>query len=201
MQKIFGLFSDSAKELKKTRTLVTAALLIAINITLDVLNIRVQLTPELRIGFGFLCNASIGFLFGPVVAMLGGVATDVMGYLVNTGGGAYFPGYTLTAVVAGLFWGVVLYKKPVKVWRCAVAKGCINLFCNVGLNTVWLSMMYGNSMAVLLPPRAIKNLAMLVPEVVVLFVLLSLVDRIYFGRKRPAPAQPGQQPDTPKDEK
>ncbi len=92
MQGIFGVFSDSAKELKKTKTIATTALLIAINITLDLLNIRVQLTPEIRIGFGFLCNAAVGFLFGPVVAMLGGVATDVMGYLVNTGGGAYFPG-------------------------------------------------------------------------------------------------------------
>ncbi len=180
MQKFFGIFSESAKELKKTKTLATAALLIAINITLDVLNIRVQLTPEIRIGFGFLCNATIGFLFGPVVAMLGGVATDVMGYLVNTGGGAYFPGYSVTALAAGLFWGLLLYKRPVKLWRCAVAKGCINLFCNIGLNTLWTSMLYGKSIAVLLPGRVIKNLLMLAPEVAALFFFLTFVAKVYF---------------------
>lgn len=180
MQNFFSIFSDSAKELKKTKTLATAALLIAINITLDVLNIRVQLTPEIRIGFGFLCNATIGYLFGPVVAMLGGVATDVLGYLVNTGGGAYFPGYSVTAVVAGVFWGALLYKKPVKLWRCAAAKACINLFCNIGLNTLWSAMLYGKSFAVLLPGRALKNLLMLVPEVAALFFFLTFVNRVYY---------------------
>ncbi len=96
------------------RALAVTAVLIAINITLDLLNIRIQLTPQLRIGFGFLTSAMVGMLFGPVVAMTAGAATDLLGWLVNNGGGAYFPGFTLTAVLAGLIWGVALYKN-----RCA----------------------------------------------------------------------------------
>ena len=42
-------------------------------------------------------------LFGPVVGMMAGVCTDVLGYFAgNLSMGAYFPGYTLTAVVGGL---------------------------------------------------------------------------------------------------
>ncbi|MEG0912950.1 MAG: folate family ECF transporter S component [Oscillospiraceae bacterium] len=178
MLKIKETFILSAGELKHTKTIATAALLIAVNITLDVLNIRVQISPDVRIGFGFLCNAAIGMLFGPAVAMLAGAATDVMGYLVNTGGGAYFPGYTLTAIVAGVFWGFWLYKKPVKLWRTAAAKACINIFCNIGLNTIWTAILLGNSIMVILPVRIAKNLILLPFEVVLLFTILSFVQKI-----------------------
>ena len=110
MSKILKLFQSSARELQTPRCLALTALFIALNVMLDLMNLRIQLTPSLRIGFGFLCNASIGMLFGPVVGMAAGFCTDVLGYLVNQGGGFYFPGYTLTAVAGGLSWGLWLYR-------------------------------------------------------------------------------------------
>ena len=106
MSKKQNIFVRSLHELKSTRCIAVTALLIAINITLDLLGLTIKLPPNLRIGFGFLCNAAIGMLFGPVVGMMAGVCTDVLGYFAgNLSMGAYFPGYTLTAVVGGLIWG------------------------------------------------------------------------------------------------
>ena len=106
MSKTPNIFVRSLRELRSTRCLAVTALLIAINVTLDLLGLSIKLPPNLRIGFGFLCNASIGMLFGPVVGMMAGVCTDVLGYFAgNLSMGAYFPGYTLTAVVGGLIWG------------------------------------------------------------------------------------------------
>lgn len=103
MSKKQNIFVRSLHELKSTRCIAVTALLIAINITLDLLGLTIKLPPNLRIGFGFLCNAAIGMLFGPVVGMMAGVCTDVLGYFAgNLSMGAYFPGYTLTAVVGGL---------------------------------------------------------------------------------------------------
>ena len=103
MSKTPNIFVRSLRELRSTRCLAVTALLIAINVTLDLLGLSIKLPPNLRIGFGFLCNASIGMLFGPVVGMMAGVCTDVLGYFAgNLSMGAYFPGYTLTAVVGGL---------------------------------------------------------------------------------------------------
>ncbi|WP_455560085.1 ECF transporter S component, partial [Agathobaculum hominis] len=105
------------------------ALLTAINITLDLRGQTIKLPPNLRIGVGFLCNAAIGMLFGPVVGMMAGVCTDVLGYFAgNLSMGAYFPGYTLTAVVGGLIWGLWLYPRKITVWRAIGAKACINVF-------------------------------------------------------------------------
>lgn len=72
--------------------------------------------------------------------MMAGVCTDVLGYFAgNLSMGAYFPGYTLTAVVGGLIWGLWLYPRKITVWRAIGAKTCINLFCNICLNTLWLT--------------------------------------------------------------
>ena len=73
MSKTPNIFVRSLRELRSTRCLAVTALLIAINVTLDLLGLSIKLPPNLRIGFGFLCNASIGMLFGPVVGMMAGV--------------------------------------------------------------------------------------------------------------------------------
>ena len=155
MSKTPNIFVRSLRELRSTRCLAVTALLIAINVTLDLLGLSIKLPPNLRIGFGFLCNASIGMLFGPVVGMMAGVCTDVLGYFAgNLSMGAYFPGYTLTAVVGGLIWGLWLYPRKITVWRAIGAKTCINLFCNICLNTLWLTVTGGKAMSV--PTRAEK---------------------------------------------
>ena len=102
-EKTVRLFTRSMHDFRKTRCLAVTALLIAMNVSLDLLGLSIKIPPNLRIGFGFLCNASIGMLFGPAVGMFSGICTDVLGYLAgNMSMGAYFPGYTLTAMVAGL---------------------------------------------------------------------------------------------------
>lgn len=180
MSKKENIFVRSLHELKSTRCLALTALLIAINIALDLLGLIIKLPPNLRIGFGFLCNAAVGMLFGPVVGMMAGVCTDVLGYFAgNLTMGAYFPGYTLTAITAGLFWGLWLYPRKLTVWRALGAKACINLFCNIGLNTLWLTLTGGKAMGALLALRVPKNLLMLPIETVLLYFGMKMVLRLY----------------------
>lgn len=192
MSKIKNLFASSAAELRTPRCLTLTALLIALNVVMDLLNLRIQLTPELRVGFGFLCNATIGMLFGPVVGMTAGFCTDVLGYLVNQGGGFYFPGYTLTAIVGGLIYGLWLYQpgrarvrmlsgegRLGRIVRVIGAKASINLFCNICLNTLWLTMTGGKALSLLLPARALKNVLLLPFECVLLFFVTEFALSIY----------------------
>ncbi len=175
-----NIFVSSSKELKNIRCLALTGLLIAVNVALDLLGLTIKLPPNLRIGFGFLCNAAVGMLFGPVVGMLAGVCTDMLGYFAgNFTMGAYFPGYTLTAMVGGIIWGVWLYPRRLTIWRAIGAKACINLFCNIGLNTLWLTITGGKAMGVLLALRVPKNLMMLPVEVLMLYFGMKLILRFY----------------------
>lgn len=180
MSKTPNIFVRSLRELKSTRCLALTALLIAANIALDLMGLELKLPPDLKIGFGFLTNAAIGMLFGPSVAMMAGVCTDLLGYFA--GGftmGGYFPGYTLTAIAAGMFWGLWLYPRRVSVWRAIGAKACINVFCNIGLNTLWLTLAGGKAMAALLAIRVPKNLLMLPVEILLLYFGMKIVLRLY----------------------
>ncbi len=171
-----NIFASSVRELKSVRCLAVTGLLIAVNVALDLLGLTIKLPPNLRIGFGFLCNAAVGMLFGPVAGMLAGVCTDMLGYFAgNFTMGAYFPGYTLTAVAGGLIWGLWLYPKKLSIWRAAGAKTCINLFCNIGLNTLWLTVTGGKAMGVLLAVRVPKNLIMLIIEIPILYFGMKTV--------------------------
>lgn len=177
MQKIKNLFLDSARESKKTRTLVLTALFIALNVAMDVLGLRIQLTQELRISFGFLTNAMIGMLFGPVVGLTAGAATDILSYLMHPAG-AYFPGFTLTAMLGGLFYGLGLYKHKMTIGRALLTKTAVSLFLNICLNSLWLKLLYGKALMIILPARIGKNLMALPFEVALLYLVGRIVERI-----------------------
>ena len=179
-----NIFTQSARELKNPRVLTACALLVALKLVLDALNIRVTITPSLRITFGFLANAMVGMLFGPVPAMLAGGAGDVIGYMLNSGGGAYFPGFTLTAILAGLVWGLSLYQKRVTFLRAILTKGFINLFLNILLNSFWLKLLYNKGMWAELPLRIAKNITMLPIEALLLVFMGGVVAQAYNRAKK-----------------
>ncbi len=179
MQTLRETWAASAREYRHLRTLTLVAMLVALNIILDYVG-SVQVLPELRVGFGFLTMAMVGMLFGPAVGMGAGCLTEVVSYLMNPRG-AYFPGFTITAVVGGLIYGCVLYRQNVTYWRALLAKGLVNLIGNVLLNTIWLSMLYGDAFTALLPLRLLKNAALCPLEALMLFVVAGLVRRVAIG--------------------
>lgn len=169
-------FSRSARLLSNTRALTMAAMLIALNVALA--SVRVQITPELRLSIGFVTQAAAGMLLGPVIAMLTGAAGDLVSLLCFPSG-AFFPGYTLTAVVGGLLYGLMLFgRQRVGYLRALMAKGLVSLVCNILLNTLWLTMTTGQGMLALLPARLIKNLCLLPIEALLLFMTASTVRMI-----------------------
>lgn len=174
------LIADSAAELHNIHAMALASMMVAIKIVLDLLNVRITITQDLRITFGFLTMAVVGMLCGPMVAMVSGAACDILGWFANTGGGSYFPGFTVTAVLSGLIWGLFLYKRPIAWWRFLLSKLTINLFLNIGLNSVWLYIYYGKSFSIAaLPARIFKNIIMLPIEVVLLLVVGKTVNKCY----------------------
>ena len=84
---------------------------------------------------------------------------DILKYLIKPTG-AFFPGFTLIAMLAGLIYGSFYYKKELSFWRVLAAHITVALVCNVLLNTWCLSILYGKAFAVLLPARLVKNAIM-----------------------------------------
>ena len=148
---------------------VTLALLIALEIILTrFLSIN---TPIVRIGFGFLPVAVCGILYGPLWAGAAYACGDILGMLIFPSG-QYFPGFTATAVVTGVIYGLYLYKKEVTWPRVILASMTVLIISTLCLNTLWLSILYGNAFLGMLPTR-IMEAAILWPVQVVTIKLVN----------------------------
>lgn len=154
-------------------------MLIALKLTLDAMNLRIVITPQLRITFGFLSSALGGMLFGPVPGIMIGTAGDLIGYFINSGGGPYFPGFTISAAIAGLFWGIGFYERKVTYVRALLTKGSINLLVNILLNSLWLKILYNKAMLAELPLRIAKNVIMLPIEALIVVLVGSMIKQAY----------------------
>lgn len=106
--KLFKLFRDSANEFKNLRSVLIAALLIAIHTVLTYLTISI--TDTVRISVAFVANCVIGVLYGPVVGFVCAGLGDIIGFLLKPNG-PFFIGWTLSAALSGLCYGIAFYKK------------------------------------------------------------------------------------------
>ena len=75
-------------------------------------------------------------LLGPLEAGIVGALADFLGALLFPIG-AYFPGFTLTAFLMGLCYGLFLYREQ-KFWRVLVAVGVHQFVLSMLLNSLWL---------------------------------------------------------------
>ncbi|MGN1418966.1 MAG: folate family ECF transporter S component [Acutalibacteraceae bacterium] len=152
-------------------SLVCTALLIALQVVLSRwLSIQAW---NLKIGFSFIPVVIAARLFGPLGSMAVYGIGDIVGTLLFPTG-PYFPGFTLSAVICGLVYGLFLYKKS-SVLRIVLSVVINQFFCSFLLNSFWISYVYGSPYKALLATRWIQSLGM---GVVMILVLVIALERI-----------------------
>ena len=155
----------------KLKKVILAGLLLAAAIVFNrFLSIK---TPIVVISFGFIPKIIIATMFGPWWSMLLFGLADLIGALLFPFG-AYFVGYTASAVVSGFIYGIFLHRKkkiPAKtyLWKLIVACLLSNLICNLLLNSVWIYVTTKKAISVILPTRIVKELVTVPIYVAIMF--------------------------------
>ena len=154
------------------KKLIQISLLIAIEVILTRF-CSIQM-PIVRIGFGFLPIAIIGMMYGPLSAGIAYAIGDLLGMALFPSG-SFFPGFTLTAFLTGVTYGLFLYNKP-KTWpRIVGAVLTVCLVLNLGLDTYWLSILMGKGYLALLPTRIIKAALMIPVQTLIIGIIWKKV--------------------------
>jgi len=174
MQKLATLFHDSYLEFKKTSTITTASMFAAIAVVLG--SMSLEIGNYIKIGFSSIANQFVYYLFGPVVGGFFGGALDILKYFVKPTG-EFFPGWTLSAMLAGVIYGCFFYKRKLSFLRVLAAELTVAVICNMLLGTLWLDIMYGKGFMVLLPARVIKNLIMSPVNALVFYTLVWSLEK------------------------
>ena len=107
MRDFLSLFTESAKEFTKVRSLVTTSLLVAVSMVIEMFSVDIGFA---KLNFAFLAIAIIGMLFGPCMGLMAGFACDIVGCLAHPSGG-FLPAYVLVGGLQGLVYGLFLYHK------------------------------------------------------------------------------------------
>ncbi len=95
-----------------TRRLTMAAFLAALSIVLTryfSILVPLQGVPSLSVELGGVPIMISGIILGPVTGGMVGFAADLLGFLVNSRGGPYHPGFTLNAVLTGVLPGLLFW--------------------------------------------------------------------------------------------
>ena len=127
-------WKTAASELNNLKIIVLASMLIALASVLGTL--QIYITPLIRVQISFLITGLGAMIYGPVIAMIGGVISDIVTYLLFASG-PFFPGYTLSALLAGLVFALFLYRTKISPLRIIAPKFIINVFINTLLGSLW----------------------------------------------------------------
>jgi ECF transporter S component (folate family) len=176
------------------RKVLLAAFFLASSIALNVFEIKL---PFLQIGVGFIAIAlsgwTLGFAYTAIVACL----SDIIAVLINPAGGAYFPGFTLSAFLTAVVYSLLLhnvtiYRKDSNktdsiakkaglpftlqfVVRVVLVATLTSMCIDLLLNTYWLTIILGKGWVPLFFSRLVKELIYLPLKVVVLLVIIPVL--------------------------
>lgn len=134
-------------------------------------------TAILKIGFGFIPNILSSVVFGPLIGGLINAMVDLIGAIAMPKGGAFFPGFTVSAFISGVIYGLFLYKKEITYKNLTLAIATNMLVVSLGLNTYWITLLSGKGFLALVPLRITKELIMLPIEVIVFGLLYRYLNK------------------------
>ena len=160
----------------KIFTLACLALLIAMQIVIARF-LAIPVTQSIRFSFSFIpvviAARRFGILGGVLVYGLG----DFLGAMIFPTTGAYFPGFTLTAAVSGLIYGLYLAKKGGTV-RIILSVLTSQVLCTLLMNSYWVSTLYGSDFGAVLVSRLPQSVIMSVLQIVFMVLFLEKICKV-----------------------
>lgn len=165
---------DAAMQLKDTRILCIAAILIAVRVALKMFQIPVG--PVLNIQIGFFVNALSATVIGPVVAVIAAFISDTVGVLVA--GDPWIPAFAIVEIAGSFVFSVMLWRRKLTASRIILSRFFVVLVCNIILNPPLLFTFYnsgGKGYETFLISAIVKNVALYPIEAILLVLFFGLM--------------------------
>ncbi|MFD1429009.1 folate family ECF transporter S component [Lacticaseibacillus mingshuiensis] len=156
-----------------TRTVVYMAMFMVFSVILSRFsfgNTWLQISPA------FLATVLMGYYLGPWWGAVDAAFADQFKTILFSPG-SNFPGFTLTAAVAAILYGLFLHERKVSLVRTIIPFVLVMVIANIFLNTLWLNIM-GTPWQGIIGVRTVKNLIELPINVALGYAVLKTVERV-----------------------
>lgn len=156
-----------------TQQFAWLCVLIALQVVLNRLTVG---TSYLQIGFGFIAGGLIGYYFGPFHGAIAEVIADIISNTLFPANGGFFFGFTLSALISGIIYGLFLYHQKITFGRILLMVTTITVVVNLLMNTGWVSIMSGVPFMTMLKIRLPKEIITLPIQTIILYFILRWVN-------------------------
>lgn len=160
--------------MSKIKKIILSAMLLAILIILSrFVSIKTQI---LVISISFIPIMMSAIWLGPkystIIALLG----DLIGAILFPFG-AYFPGFTVSAAISGLIYGLFLYNKGEELKnkqlliRLTISSLMVLIIVNIFVNSFWIHILYGKAYLAIIASRVTTQIIMLPIHIITIYAL------------------------------
>jgi len=170
-----------AVDVFSVKAVAVLAVLLAIRTILGLPFLTIYIGPDFKlITFAYVTDALVAMFFGPVAGFAFGFAGDFLGFIASGGiGGPYFPGFAVSEMITCFIFACFFFRRKITLPRVIIA-WVLNLAVIIlGLNSLWLIIMYGMSAGqVYAGMRVIVNIVQSPIHIFILYILLTRVRRL-----------------------
>ena len=173
----FEYWREARREFANPRTLVFAALIVALRVIIKMA--KIPLAAGLSLSFDCYVNALGSVVYGPIVAILVGAISDTLGCILFPTGPYFFP-FMFVEISSSVIFALFLWRRKIKVGRVLITKFTVNLFCNIFLTSLFMKWMYialGDPKAatynIINGVRIAKNLVLFPVESILIVIVLG----------------------------
>lgn len=160
------------KKLFTVQTMLILALLVAIEVVFARFLSLQQW--NIRFSFGFIPVVIAAILYGPIASATVAACADFVGAIAFPVG-AYFPGFTLTALISGFLYGLFLHKNQ-SLPNIVGAAVVTQFVCGLVINSYWLSIISSKSTFWgLISVRSIQSVVMAIVIISVTYALSKTI--------------------------
>lgn len=172
-------WKDAASQFGDVRMITIAALIVALRVVVKLFKINIAS------GLGFSLDGyvnSLGSLvYGPLVGLIVGAVSDLLGLLITGQMGQYFPPFTLVEMASSFIFGLFFWRRKIGVTRALGAKFSVNLVCNIFMTSVFMKWMKyiqagpaaADAYKIINGVRIAKNLIMFPLEAMIIISVLA----------------------------
>ncbi len=164
--------------MSKLKKIILSGILLAL---LIVLNRFVSIKTNLLVlSFSFIPVMMAAIWLGPKYTTLIAALGDFIGAILFPFG-TYFPGFTLSAGLVGLIYGIFLYKKPEQeisnkqfIIKLIISNLLVLGVVEIFVVSIWLNMLYGKAYFVIISTRVLAQVIMFPIRIITIFFLEKL---------------------------
>lgn len=161
--------------MSKLKKVILSGILLALLIVLNrFISIK---TPLLVISFSFVPIMMAAIWLGPKYSTIIAALGDFIGAILFPFG-TYFPGFTVSAGLAGLIYGIFLYKKPESqmsdkkfIVRLIISNLLVLGLVEIFVVSIWLNILYGKAYFVVVSSRVLAQVIMFPIRIVTIYLL------------------------------